>query len=291
MLRGCRWKCGRRIAEVNAILSNVQLAIQRADYALTKLALLAGELEGYISSVQIESECTISPGRDGYYLKSFLRPLPPATWKFTASEVVHHLRSALDNAAWHLANLAGPPLKPRDIAFPVVDLEANWEGAAGQKLAGVPRPAIDLIKTVQPFADSTVPKYGWLTLLRHLSNQDKHAELLRINTFSPGARQKVDIEYQGEPPTLPERVENMYFGEDGVASFVRTGGHVLQIHGSVNLTVDFVLLGPDGHPLKLIDGLAESTTRLRAMVDQLSSMTGTGSSGEADGELGTPEEK
>jgi hypothetical protein len=240
---------------------------------------LATEIQTYLGSVRVETECAIAPSRDGYLLRSILLPPPPAAWKFTASDIVHHLRSALDNAAWHLVNLGGSPLKPLEIAFPVVDREEKWERAAQRNLAGAPRAAIDLIRTVQPFADSTDLKYSWLGLLRHLSNQDKHAELLRVNLFSPDARHRVEIEYRDELPAPPERIDQMVFGEDGVMTYVRTGGHVLNVQGNVEGRVEFILLGPDGHPFKLINGLAKLTASVRAMVHELSKV----SEGKPDG--------
>jgi hypothetical protein len=257
----------------SAIISRMEFAIQRADHALAKLTALAAEIETYIASVEIESECTITPDRDGYLVHSFLRPPPPATWKLVVSEVIHHQRSALDNAAWHLANMAGPPSDPRAIAFPVVHQEEKWNSAARRNLAGVPQVAVDLIRSVQPFVDSTDSKASWLALLQHFSNQDKHAELLRVNLFSFGTSHKADIKYRDQP-TAPERIERLYYGEDGVAAFVRTGGHILSVQGSVEGKVDLVLVGPEGDPFKLINCLANLSISVRAMVDELSRMAG-----------------
>jgi hypothetical protein len=235
-----------------------------------RLTALAAEIETYRATVQVFSTCTIAPDRDGYLLRSTLEPAPPAGWKFTVSEIVHHLRAALDNAAWHLANLSGPPADPQAIAFPIIDDEHRWARAASTRLAGVAPEAIDLIRTAQPFADTSPSAYSWLGLLQHLSNLDKHNELLRVNLFTPDARHRVEIEYRDNIPAEPEQVSHMVFCEDGAITYVRTGGHVLRVRGNVEGRMEFILLAPDGHPLKLVNGLAKLTASVRAIIAELS---------------------
>jgi hypothetical protein len=107
----------------------------------------------------------------------------------------------------------------------------------------------------------------------HFSNQDKHAELLRVNLFSFGTSHEADIKYRDQP-TAPERIERLYYGEDGVAAFARTGGHVLSVQESVEGKVDLVLVCPEGDPFKLIKCLANLSISVQAIVDELSRMAG-----------------
>jgi hypothetical protein len=251
----------------------MQLAIQRTEYAATQLRALASEVEAYLKSVKSETVCTISDDRRGYKVESLLDQPIPASWNFTVSEIIHHLRSALDNTVWYLACLDQQPSNPRDISFPVVFQEEKWERAVQTKLAGIPLMAISPIRSVQPFKDFTERKSSWLRLLQHLSNQDKHSELLQANVFISAMQHQANIDYR-EQPTEPESIESMHLSSDRIAAFIKTGGYILNVRGSFEAEVHLVLIGPDGSPYNLITCLAKLTASVGEMIEALYTLAG-----------------
>lgn len=94
----------------------------------------------------------------------------------TVGDAVHNLRSALDNLAWTLAHLPGPPKNPKSIYFPVCEKLSAWDKAT-KDLASIPKPILERVKTLQPF---TFPKNEecFLWQLHKLDIADKHRSYL-----------------------------------------------------------------------------------------------------------------
>ena len=99
--------------------------------------------------------------------------------KLLTSEIVQHLRVALDYLAYNLVWLdAGPPDRGRErsLHFPVVRNEARWKAEAKGRLPGVTPEHLAIIREYQPFAGCI-----WTATLADLAMIDRHRFVLDIH--------------------------------------------------------------------------------------------------------------
>lgn len=94
----------------------------------------------------------------------------------TVGDAVHNLRSALDNLAWTMANLPGPPKNPKSIYFPVCEKVSAWDRAT-KDLASIPSSILERIRTLQPFMFPRNEEC-FLWQLHKLDIADKHRSYL-----------------------------------------------------------------------------------------------------------------
>jgi hypothetical protein len=116
-----------------------------------------------------------------------------------ASEVIQHLRIALDYLAYQLAWLDSG-LQQQRTQFPIVDQSAQWSSRCRQDLPGVHRAHLDLIRQYQPFAGCS-----WTRELRDLSNTDKHRFVVDVSTNFSGTF-TYDLSELAPDPSDPERL-------------------------------------------------------------------------------------
>lgn len=113
----------------------------------------------------------------------------------TVGDAVHNLRSALDNLAWTLANLSGPPPNPKAIQFPVSEKAAGWRKAR-RDLETLPAAALDRMEAAQPFVfDCKEDSFLWH--LHQLDIADKHRGYL-----------------VAQPTWIQSTLKNLVFGVD-----------------------------------------------------------------------------
>lgn len=106
------------------------------------------------------------------------RPVDLTHAKLLTSEIVQHLRAALDYLAYNLVWLdSGPPDRGRErsIHFPVVRNEARWKAEANGRLPGVTREHLAILREYQPFAACT-----WTARLANLAMIDRHRFVLDV---------------------------------------------------------------------------------------------------------------
>ncbi len=112
---------------------------------------------------------------------------PPEEWGLMVGEIVHHLRSVLDNFAYQLVAANGQTPTSRT-EFPVA-LKQDWfDRVAGDKLSGVDPRALAEIRRLQPFArtDGGNPSTHWLWVIHQLDIVDKH-QLIHVCVAVPGS--------------------------------------------------------------------------------------------------------
>lgn len=154
--------------------------LQAAD-RLNKLAEAAGELRAGAGRYPVTVHFARADVAAG-------RPVPILRWngrafdadliaraKMTAGEVLYHLRTALEYAAYQLVWLdAGVPAD--DTQFPIVSEADRWTTKMlERRLPGVTPDHVELVRSFQPFAGCE-----WSEGFRDLSNADKHRVVLRL---------------------------------------------------------------------------------------------------------------
>lgn len=114
---------------------------------------------------------------------------PPVPLRFSVliGEIVHHLWSIFDHIVWALASKEGKPDHER-IAFPVKATAVQFQKAvAGGMLKGVPREALTLIESLQPYRTPN-PATAITRILHDLDNADKHRLLVAaVHATIPGS--------------------------------------------------------------------------------------------------------
>jgi hypothetical protein len=108
------------------------------------------------------------------------KPLPP-DWPLVVGDVVHNLRSALDNLVYLIAQRNTPRDLTEDEAkrleFLIFDSDTNYLKTQKRCLSLLPTAAQTEIEGLQPYK-RTNPANDTLSLLNRLSNVDKHRHLV-----------------------------------------------------------------------------------------------------------------
>jgi len=105
-----------------------------------------------------------------------IREHPDPSWALLVSEVVHHLRSALDYLVWQLVLLNGAEPYCRN-QFPIYTKRAPRAGRLDAMLRGVHRDHRARIEDLQPYLGGSHPIRSALAVLVGASNVDKHRSL------------------------------------------------------------------------------------------------------------------
>ncbi len=159
-----------------------------------------------------------------------------------ASEVIHHVRSALDYIAYQLVVFDSGSARSQT-QFPICDKPNDFRREAKRRLEGMTPEHVVLVESVQPY--NGLPWAGWL---KELSDRDKHRFPADVSAFYNfwTDLDAVDLDplgkdshrgYQVEQPTLSFR-------------FVAT-------------------MGPDGAELEVVDSLTQILHGAAAFVNKL----------------------
>jgi hypothetical protein len=103
---------------------------------------------------------------------------PPEALSLVVGDILHNLRSALDYLAWQLV-LANGGTPNEHTQFPIHDsrLTSSGKSRAVQIAGGVGAAVIPLLEGLQPYLHAHSAKSHPLSILKRLSNIDKHRRL------------------------------------------------------------------------------------------------------------------
>lgn len=134
-----------------------------------------------------------------------LKDIPVLDWGTIVGDIVNNLRGALDNLVWALTDAeSGPapypiPPKPhkdrrwRDVCFPVVLNDRDWNRATAKSLWGI-RPSLQTcIKRLQPIYRRKFPLNHWLYQLHEVWNTDKHRLVAPVSDIQVLSNVHLDI--------------------------------------------------------------------------------------------------
>jgi len=122
---------------------------------------------------RITEHFELSPGKGiGDYTFTLRKPkIPNREWGVLVGEIVHNLRSALDQAAYTAAGTKAS----RDTKFPICRTEEDWDKWACSMIYGIPEKAVTVIQQAQPYRYSKETRGRHeLVLLNGMWNHDKH---------------------------------------------------------------------------------------------------------------------
>jgi hypothetical protein len=205
--------------------------------ASVHLERLKAEVETYLTDSQASFVHEYDVER--HQLASVLRAEfpPPLSIGATVGDVLHNLRSALDNITWHLVKMHNPmPSQPRQVQFPITYSSRGFEKEVAARLPGLPREATDALRRLQPWywpeearrvlgddaAGHEDVEASPLAQLHRLSNEDKHRAIHALTVYAGlnwiGAPEEgaVTILRGDPPPWAPGDVVVRWQLADGV---------------------------------------------------------------------------
>lgn len=161
------------------LIRPVDVKIKRAQLQSKELIL---SIHNWIDANEFTARSELREGRLGYrlILNDFSVSVPVDEWGIAIGELIHNIRSALDNLAFALARLnKDPPENARSISFPIFEDKSSFEKNSLAGLSQMPTEAAGLITSLQPFQrngslESGTPENDPLLLIQWLSNSDKH---------------------------------------------------------------------------------------------------------------------
>ena len=168
----------------------------------------------------------------------------PLEWGLQLGDILNNFRSALDHAAWHLANSEStPPLTPekrRGVQFPILDEQAKFPDAARRRLAGVPSNERAIIERHQPFQNAASPGSHPLALLRDLNDTDKHRQIrllaLQHNLLDVRVTKHTDFFFANRVEVVNDCHLPLQMMHSGTESIRVYGVPVLGLHPDVEIS-------------------------------------------------------
>jgi hypothetical protein len=180
--------------------SDPQAKIDRADKHIRALARMVGAFRKKAYSVSVQPAMWVEPPTMQNALQVVIsaeatEDPPSLEWAPIIGDIVHGLRSALDQVAWglsvdHQATLGNsPPPDPiprrdpwRSVSFPICLSRSDWPSQWRNKLWAADPALMAVFERLQPFyAGKNTPDREPLAVLDELWNIDKHRHLHLVN--------------------------------------------------------------------------------------------------------------
>ena len=157
----------------------------KLDWAHQHLIALDSEIKAFVNDGEAHAmTLKFDEVRQKYVaILHVTKPLP-GDWSLKIGDILHNTRSALDSLTYALAvkNLRrAPTLKEvKRIQFVIVDAPEDWDGACKSNLSCLSPLARKAIEAVQPYHRTDVKFRHFLSVMRDLSNVDKHRHVIVV---------------------------------------------------------------------------------------------------------------
>lgn len=176
---------------------------------------------------------------------------PDEIWGLLISEIIHLLRSALDNAVHELLFPGAKVRMSKTCEFPIFDTASKYfsTGRSGGrfKIAGLRQDAIDIIDARQPHLDGPNAHSHPLWVLQELWNWDKHC-VVHTAVFNKRYRNPVvtcsednEIVSVRMPGILEDNAEMFRYRPTGRPARLES---YTEMDAEINMTVTFDEAGP-----------------------------------------------
>jgi hypothetical protein len=201
-------------------------------------------------------------------------------WGVILGDLVHCLRSALDNVAWaatviNQATLGNtPPPRPfpwkspwSDVAFPIFTDPAKWPNAVKKNLWGVGPVFEALIEEHQPYnCGKPTPEDAALYILRELSNIDKHHGVNFLATKAQVQAIKVPAGTTFTPKTTWELIPGAEVGHIRFLTQEAADSYLEQVDMDLGITFEIAFgkgTPAEGRPVwEVISAMSREVDRL-----------------------------
>lgn len=178
---------------------------------------------------------------------------PPADWNLQIGDIVHSARSALDAITYSLAckNLRRAPTTAEviNIQFPILDNGASWPTHGLRRVKQLSTAAQAEVERFQPYHRADLSVRHALSVLRDLSNIDKHRHIVVVVAAASQSSIELSSSYlakgtsvTGYRGALKEGTviaRWKYIQPDGVSVVPREAERVVDAYGKLGLDVEF----------------------------------------------------
>jgi hypothetical protein len=215
----------------------------------------------YVKSEPYEIVPEFEPDTGWHTIYVVAEPVPPIIGVLVG-EAAHQLRSVLDNLAWQLANVNGPPPFPDKVMFPIMSRQPKVFARANA-VNGMRSQHKTILEDFQPYKTRKSPSdFELLERLAWIDNTDKHKLVHTVASLAEDIAPQTLQAYEGYRLAGSEFVEGriMLEGKTYIGRVcVRPTKPDLQMHmqGAIDLGVAF---GDPNSPL--YGAHADGTLRL-----------------------------
>ncbi len=178
-------------AYIKVMSTRTDKLIARVDRADAHLQSFCGELNAFHQGSPFEVSVKQNPD-GGYpiYYVSRVDPIPHSLASI-AGDIVHNLRSALDNTAYQLALDGNDGITPTwKVYFPIAPTKSDFEARRRGLLRRIGPTIETAVDSLEPWKDG---KGHAIWQLAQISNRDKHEVPLEAAGYSRGVDISVDI--------------------------------------------------------------------------------------------------
>jgi hypothetical protein len=159
----------------------IELAKQRIDWANAGINRLEELVKSYFVSKPCEITTDVEHKENNAYFTFRLHVInhPSPDISFAVGDVIHNLRSVLDNLIWGI----GKDFKASDrIGLEFYDCERKFLECYLPKIFRLPQQVYDWIESIQPYHGKNIPRYSYE--INRLWNLDKHRAPVLVNAAS-----------------------------------------------------------------------------------------------------------
>lgn len=242
----------------------------KLDRALHLLEQLEPELDAWSTGEHIDIAKRLQPEPHVWVYHLVYKQPMPVGWSILLGEIVHNLRSALDNAVYLIAVAHGGD--GGTTAFPIFADESEFKARGAYRIKSLPEHARSFIESVQPFSSEAVIPHV-LRSVDKLWNLDKHRAVqpwgIQISERS------IDWTIEPEGIVVVEEVWATGVIHHGTEALRMTlSGHPYKVGMKGHLTYQVAIDDPtdpagkyDGTLMSMYDGTAAVAHVLLSMID------------------------
>jgi hypothetical protein len=241
---------------------------ERLRFASERQEQLHVEIRDWRRTYPFDLRPEIDADGQGWTSSLRVKSQPPLVrWGMQVTEILNHLRSALNTTLSRIVTAVGITLsKPLSLQYPFAPSYAKWQQSEGRRVSELPDAVQRLIFFSQPFYQDVMtgddPGSDWLTQLFRMDNQGKHdVELVAAAGPSQfdGKMHAILRDAPSTRPTFPRTVHPAVW-EDG-ALFIeeRTAPfHVLAVDGEFDWFMNIVVKSAKSGQLDVEEQLTET---------------------------------
>lgn len=258
-------------------MTNFSSIDSRYKWAKLQRKNLELSVKAYSRNYPYQWKAEIAKDRLSWRIVILIKKNRPFTdWAYRHANIVHDLRSLLDNAVWLIAHENNTPARPKDLEFPIVVDRTKWLSASN-KVAQLPENYRKIIESVQPFErDPNDPIGSTLKLVHELDIQNKHhAPIVTGVSDLQELQNNFQIIYKSElePNDTVDVTPSAFKFENNHVVWQQTAPKLIDtVRGHLVINAHFVIQNESGHQYPLIGSLDHMLAGCKKVMENLASV-------------------
>lgn len=251
--------------------------LKRLEQAELKIVELKQEINKWLSTSPLNCKGLIDDDRLAWKLILTVDTEPDLNkWGLILGEAINHLRALLDNYIYcSCVNLGiSDPKKLKLAQFPICSSVSDWK-AQRNRIGMLPDDLQKSIECIQPF-NRVSPKNDLLTILRELSNEDKHHIQIKPRLDPKEISNESGVEFESEseaaknvPPNITISAPKFENGSELIKQ--TTVSKIVRVNGRYSLITEIVVIVPNLGPAPLTQTLEALCLNTKTVLLKLNS--------------------